>query len=395
MNGAEIVLATNIAVLGMFAASYLIVGLTNWSQRGALWFAATYIVGMLAPISELLVPVSNAPGQLELLGYASFLGATLAISASFSHFHHKHPPWRLIALIFIAGLIARGLIWGSVRDTLSYGFVYQLPLAAAALLVARTVVRVDHRTALHLTLAGLFAAIAVNLAAKPFFAAAYGSGATLGAYTSTTYALLSQASSGLLFLAAGMILMLVVGQQAITDSQLESETDLLSGVANRRGFDRQAQDLLARAEHLNRPLSVIVFDLDHFKRINDTHGHQAGDTVIADFGGLLHGRAPPSAIYGRMGGEEFAMVVLSSGPDAWLQAETIRSSLLQAGNSGIAATVSGGVAERRSGESLADVLRRADLALYQAKSAGRDKIVLQASDLSESHTAGLKMLETR
>ena len=379
MSGAEIVLVTNIAVAATFAGSYVIVALTNWSQRSALWFAVTSLVGMISPISYFAVSFTSTPMLLEWSGYASFLGATLGLSASFSHFHGKRPPWRVIAAIFVGGLMIRGWIWGWTRDSLIYGFAYQLPFILAALLAARTVFRVDGRTVLHVALTVVFSAIALNFAIKPFLAAAFGSGATLSAYNSTDYALMSQSSTGILMLGAGMVLLLIVAQRAITGSQIASESDLLSGVANRRGFDRQAQELLARIAPDVQPLSVAVFDLDHFKQVNDSYGHQTGDAVIAAFGALLRNTAPSAAIIGRMGGEEFAMLVpRSNGTDTWIFAETIRLGTLRDTRETVAATVSGGVAERRAGETLAEMMRRADQALYQAKSAGRNRIHLHA-----------------
>jgi diguanylate cyclase (GGDEF)-like protein len=380
MSGAEIVLVTNIVVASMFAACYFIVASINRSQRSALWFGATYLVGMISPVSDFIAPFSDAPSLFEWLSYASFLGATLAMSASFSIFHGRKAPVPAIVVIFVGGVITRAFIWGWTRDTLDYGFAYQLPLILASLLAAHTVLRVEGRTVFHIALACVFGAIAASLVAKPFFAAEFGSGKTISAYASTTYALISQASTGILLLAAGMILILIVAQKAISASQLASETDPLSGLANRRGFDRQAQEMLARATHYRQSLSVVVFDLDHFKQINDTYGHESGDTVITAFGALLRNFAPPLAVIGRMGGEEFAMLVAGSdGPDMWLHAEKIRMEALHTTrNTVISATVSGGVAERCAGETLAEMMRRADQALYQAKSEGRDCVCLQA-----------------
>jgi diguanylate cyclase (GGDEF)-like protein len=377
MTGAEIVLVANIAVAAMFTGSYLTIALTNWSQRGALWFAVTGFIGMLSPISYFAVSFTTTPMLLEWSGYASFLAATLGMSASFRHFHGKRPQWRVIAAIFIGGLLTRGWIWEWTRDSLAYGFAYQLPLILAALLATHTMFRVDGRTALHVALTVMFGAIAVNLAIKPFLAAAFGSGGTLSGYSSTTYALMSQSSTGILLLGVGMALLLIVAQRAIAGSQFASENDPLSGVANRRGFDRQAQELLAQVTPGAQPLSVAVFDLDHFKQINDSYGHQTGDAVIAAFGALLRNTAPSAAILGRMGGEEFAMLVpRSNGADTWIFAETIRLETLRDTRETIGATVSGGVAECRLGETLAEMMRRADQALYQAKSEGRNRVCM-------------------
>jgi len=380
MSGAEIVLVANVAVAAMFTGSYLVVALTNWSQRGALWFAVISLIGMISPISYFAVSFTSTPMLLEWSGYASFLGATLGMSASFSHFHGEEPPWRAIGLIFVGGLLTRAWIWNWTRDSLGYGFAYQLPLIMAALLAARTVFRVEDRTVLHVSLAVVFGAIATNLAIKPFLAAAFGSGATLSDYNSTTYALMSQSSTGILMLGAGMALLLIIAQRAIAGSQFASENDSLSGVANRRGFDRQAQELLAQVTPGAQPLSVAVFDLDHFKQINDSYGHQTGDAVIAAFGALLRNTAPSAAVLGRMGGEEFAMLVpRSNGSDTWIFAETVRLETLRDTRESIGATVSGGVAERRLGETLAEVMRRADQALYQAKSEGRNRVCMHAN----------------
>jgi diguanylate cyclase (GGDEF)-like protein len=382
MSGAEIVLVTNIVVASMFAACYFIVALMNPSQRGALWFGATYLVGMISPISDFVAPFSDAPSLFEWLSYATFLGGTLAMSASFSVFHGRQPPKLAILVIFFGGVVTRACIWGWTRDTLSYGFAYQLPLILASLLAAQTVLRIEGRAVFHIALACVFGAIAASLAAKPFFAAEFGSGTTISAYASTTYALISQASTGILLLAAGMILILIVAQKAISVSQLASETDPLSGLANRRGFDRQAQEMLVRTAHYRQSLSVVVFDLDHFKQINDTYGHESGDAVIAAFGALLRNGAPASAVIGRMGGEEFAMLVAGSdGANMWSHAEKIRMEALRTTReTSFSATVSGGVAERLVGETLAEMMRRADQALYQAKSEGRDRVCLQADN---------------
>ncbi|MEI9981947.1 MAG: GGDEF domain-containing protein [Aliidongia sp.] len=102
----------------------------------------------------------------------------------------------------------------------------------------------------------------------------------------------NQASTGVLLLAAGIFLLLVVAQRAINESQLASETDPLSGIANRRGFDRLALEALSRAQRMSLPVSVAIFDLDHFKRINDTFGHSSGDAVIVAFARLLRATAP-------------------------------------------------------------------------------------------------------
>ena len=382
MSGAEGVLVVNIAVACLFAGGYAIIALANASQRAALGFSVSYLLGMVAPITDFLAPFLGGPIWLEALGYVCFLSATLSISATFSRFHGRRPPWALILAILVGGLTARTAIWNLPRDTLTYGMAYQIPFTLASILATRTVLSVSARRPLNLGLAAIFAVVAAHFLVKPFLALTFGLGRTFGDYAKTTYALFSQAGTGVLLLAAGLVLLLIVAQKAITEQQQASETDPLSGAANRRGFDRLAQDVLARAARSGLPVSVAMFDLDRFKRVNDTFGHAVGDAVIAAFAGVLRAAAPSAAVIGRQGGEEFVMLIEgATAESAWLAAEAIRVRTGQGIGADLPAmTVSGGVAQLREGESLGELLRRTDQATYQAKNGGRDRICLaQAS----------------
>lgn len=157
-----------------------------------------------------------------------------------------------------------------------------------------------------------------------------------------------------------------------------SSTDALSGLLNRQSFEDAARDLLARP--LVEPVCMILFDIDHFKRINDTAGHAAGDRVIARIGHLLGEMNIIRASAGRIGGEEFAVMLSGCNLEtARLYAESIRTSL-SASQFGPPIdwriTTSAGLAVRRPGESLEDLIARADKALYAAKSAGRDRTMV-------------------
>ncbi len=386
MSGAEGVLVVNIAVGSLFAVGYAIIAFSNASQRCALWFTASYLVGMVSPISDLLAPMIGAVEVLEWMSYTSFLLATLSISVTFSLYHRRRPPWAPVVAILVLGVVLRAVIWNTQRDTLIYGAAYQLGFTLAAALAVRTVLAVTPRRPLHVGFAAIVGLIAVNFMVKPFLAMTFGSGRTLSDYTATTYALLSQASSGILLLAAGIVLLLIVAQGAIAESQAASEIDPLSGLENRRGFDRQADAAVARAQKTGLPVSVAMFDLDHFKRVNDTFGHAVGDAVIAAFAAQLRQAAPKGAVVGRTGGEEFVMLFESAtGQAAWLAAEAIRLGMIRLADGGLPpTTVSGGVAQMRGGESLSNLLRRADHAAYEAKNGGRNHICLAADEAIET-----------
>jgi diguanylate cyclase (GGDEF)-like protein len=373
MSGAEGVLAVNVGVAALFAAGYAIFALTNRAHRVALGFSVNYLIGMLSPLNDLIAPAVGAPAVTEWLSYVTFLLAMLSVAVTFSLFHRRTPSWGAAVAIFVLGLTLRATIGIEPRDTLAYGLAYQLPFALAAIQVVSTVLAVNRRP-LHLALAGVFVLMAANFLLKAFMAVSFGAGRTLTSYTSTTYAMLSQSSSGILLLAAGLLMLLIVAQKAILESQQASETDPLSGLSNRRGFDREAHQAITRALAARRPLAVAVFDLDHFKRINDSFGHAVGDSVIVAFAARLRALAPPGALVGRMGGEEFVLMLENTGAEAmWLCADAIRRRAC-AGDGLPHVTVSGGVAELRPGESLAELMRRADQASYQAKGGGRDQV---------------------
>jgi diguanylate cyclase (GGDEF)-like protein len=391
MTGVEVVLAVNIAVGSLFAAGYAIIAV-NASQRAALWFALTYMIGMVTSITDLVGGALGASKITDVISYIAFLVASLSISASLAIFHQRRPPWLAIAAILAFGLGMRAWIWDMERDTLTYGFAYQSCYVLASLLAARTTLSIDRRGPLHLALAAVFFVLSAHFLLKPFAAMTLGSGRTFTDYTKTTYAMISQSTSGMILVAAGILLLLIVAQKAITESQLASETDPLSGLTNRRGFDRLADAALTRTRRMGLPLAVALFDLDHFKRVNDTFGHATGDGVIAGFAAVLRATAPGAAVTARQGGEEFVMLIEGATAEtAWLAAEAIRIRTAAGLGADLPAmTVSAGVAQLRPGESLSDVLRRADQATYQAKNNGRDRVCSAAEDRPAA--AGIRLV---
>jgi diguanylate cyclase (GGDEF)-like protein len=179
--------------------------------------------------------------------------------------------------------------------------------------------------------------------------------------------------------AIAMTLIACTTSDVIAELRSESQTDPLSGLLNRRGFEDQASKMLADARRGGLPASLVICDLDHFKAINDTFGHACGDRVIAAVGRLFGTAASARHAAGRIGGEEFAIVLPGANlPAARLFAEGIRNALARLAVEGLpqshALTASFGVAELVGPESLIELLARADAALYAAKRDGRDRV---------------------
>jgi diguanylate cyclase (GGDEF)-like protein len=160
--------------------------------------------------------------------------------------------------------------------------------------------------------------------------------------------------------------------------QHASLTDPLTGVANRRAFFDTGERLLLRASHAGQPTALLMFDLDRFKSINDRFGHQTGDAVLVAFCRLAASQLRPADLFGRIGGEEFAMLLPDTEErDALRLAERLRTAFeatsYTIGRHALAATVSVGVAISNSANSDLDtLLKAADEALYRAKIAGRN-----------------------
>ena len=161
----------------------------------------------------------------------------------------------------------------------------------------------------------------------------------------------------------------------------QADTDPLTGLADRRAFTHRLKAELARARRYEHPLSLVLFDLDHFKQVNDRHGHPAGDRVLKELAHRLVAMGRASETIARIGGEEFA----------WLLPETDMNGALAAAERARAAiaarpfpeigslTVSAGVSSLATGGSAEDLVEQADEALYQAKRNGRNRTVASAS----------------
>lgn len=182
-----------------------------------------------------------------------------------------------------------------------------------------------------------------------------------------------------------LTLLAAVAIDMIDDRSREGGIDALTGLANRRSFHRRTQRLSPQGAYA--PVSMVYCDLDHFKSINDTYGHAAGDRVLQEFARLLEGEVRAADVAARFGGEEFVvMLARSDRAGAAEFAERVRKRLKQARFSalppGTGVTASFGVAQWRAEEDLQSALHRADQMVYAAKRAGRDRVVAEARDPS-------------
>ncbi len=158
----------------------------------------------------------------------------------------------------------------------------------------------------------------------------------------------------------------------------EARTDGLTGLANRRAFDRKLDEMFAQLKRGGRSFCVALIDIDHFKQINDRYGHPAGDAVLRQVARLLVDQLEGAYIVARFGGEEFSILLPTPLEIAADRIDRMRKSLakqfVQLEKQTITVTVSGGLAEPREETLIGPIIRRADEALYAAKGRGRNRV---------------------
>ncbi|MDP2962729.1 MAG: GGDEF domain-containing protein [Sulfurimicrobium sp.] len=156
--------------------------------------------------------------------------------------------------------------------------------------------------------------------------------------------------------------------------------DHLTGTLNRRGMEDAFGRELSRADRLKAPLCVSLLDIDHFKRLNDTYGHDAGDEALVHLVRVTREALRPTDVIARFGGEEFVIILPDTGMDEAVKVMTrvqrhLTKNFFMHDNQRLLITFSAGVALRNAGEGSESMISRADRALYQAKEAGRNRVV--------------------
>jgi len=165
---------------------------------------------------------------------------------------------------------------------------------------------------------------------------------------------------------------------ALAEAREAASIDPLTGALNRRGFEQAFERELARSRRNGAGLALALIDLDNFKRLNDRHGHLAGDQALVHLVRVVHAALRPSDIFSRFGGEEFVLLLPETAlADAEAAIARIQRQLAAQPLSGreIVLTFSAGVVVQQAGESLAAFIARADAATYAAKRAGKNCVV--------------------
>jgi diguanylate cyclase (GGDEF)-like protein len=323
--------------------------------------------------------------SIVAVNLASSLSLAMQASALLAFHHRKHAWWWTIAppLAIAAGFgacaawpVARAIAGGVVYGTASLG------LALLALRLQPSPRPLGSRLN-----AGAFFAASAVLFARAIAGALKPE--LMGGLRGGTLPVASTLGGQAVTLLTSLGFLLMQRERQEQEIARLAMTDALTGVYNRRTLFELGEKELSRARRDGSILSVVILDLDHFKHVNDTHGHLTGDAVLKRFVEIVQGCLRGSDVLTRYGGEEFC-VLLPGAPESAARAvaerirATLESSPIQVEDLAIRVTSSAGVAtlapsERPADQTLSKLVRRADEALYAAKRDGRNRVVVAAA----------------
>ncbi|MER9050304.1 GGDEF domain-containing protein [Mesorhizobium sp. M0923] len=385
MGSANFILVINLFVAGLLAAAFMTIAVYGAGRVSARWLAFGYVLGMAYFAIEFSIPAFDNARPLVVAAFAAFLGATVAFNGGLAHKYGVSRPWPPMLFFLVFATVAVYVVQDLQRQSFVRMAAYQFPYAAMQFTGLTIVLSSrQRRERLDYMLMAVLAASTLQFASKPFIAHTLGGwGANPQSYAQTSYALVSQSIGTVFGLALALVTLAILVRDVLAEATSKSETDTLSRLLNRGGFERHAEIALRDAMRRAVSAALVIADLDHFKRINDTYGHASGDRVIETFAGFLRDAAADHHVAGRIGGEEFAIFLPGTNlAAARLFAEGTRTAFGATPIDCLPAdhrcSASFGIAELGPGESFSDLLRRADKALYQAKGSGRDCVRVSA-----------------
>jgi diguanylate cyclase (GGDEF)-like protein len=341
------------------------------------WFAANAMAVLAMP---LFAARGAVPDVISIeVANTLLLGTTVTMLAGYRRHLQLPVPWGRLGGCVALGLFLILVLHHGV-DSFGARVVAMSLLHASlclemGLLLRRQLGRAVRRYPVLFTICAAFGNAAVQLVRALVYGAQLAGGSLPWGDASVSMVFFSLGALALPALTLGAVMM--VNAELIARARHAADHDHLTGAFSRRAFfDLAAREQNRSLRHAS-PLSLLLFDVDHFKRINDTHGHAVGDRVLVDIVEATSAVVRGIDTVARLGGEEFAVLLPDTAAGtALLVAERLRHALDRAPDAaGVGYTVSIGVATLHPGESIAAMLSRADAALYAAKAGGRNAVV--------------------
>lgn len=376
MNGQLFISLLNPGIGLLFAVAFFLLWL-NHRERYVAYASAAYVATAVAFLIQDVAPA--LPMELQRLpANFGFLVTGMLFAAAIIERYALPVPWRAMAATIAVSMAF--FTWFLLVQPDIPARIYSISLGAGviALMIVRALWPLARPHVIDRVLFWVSALSALNLIVRPLVILSFSGGFDdYVGFQQSIYWTTVQFSQAMVSIAAAISLMVAVAIDMLGELRRQAEDDELSGLRNRRGFEAAAGAALRRCAEEARPAALLIADLDKFKQVNDTHGHAVGDAIIAAFGAHVRAVGPAGMIAGRIGGEEFALLLPGAGIEAARQlAEAIRTGLAPACGDQIPPTLTPttcvGIAADVSGAGLSQLMRQADEALYAAKRSGRN-----------------------
>jgi diguanylate cyclase (GGDEF)-like protein len=372
-TGTLFVIATSVtSLLGVFL-------LFAWMQDripALAWWAVAYLMGGLSGLIWRLGDQISPPLPSSVPDVLLFVAVGMIWTAA--RLLHGRPilwgPMFVGAVVWLAACLSPAFASSISARVVASSFI----IAAYTFLIAAELWRERRKSVIRrwpaIFVPMLHGAIFLFPMALGGFSAGLGDGRDLA----TGWAAVFAVEVMLYVVGAAFIVLILAKDRAVGHYKTAAATDPLTGLLNRRGFLEAAGAFMAGNKIGMEPVSVLAFDLDHFKSVNDEFGHNTGDTMLALFANVARTTMRANDVIGRMGGEEFVAILTGSLADAAVAAERVRAAFAAATRAPdspqIPATVSVGVASGPPSAELEMLIARADAALYCAKAKGRNRV---------------------
>ncbi len=368
MSGQFFIALLNPGIGLLLAVAFLMLWLHRRDQRHVLLAALSYVAMAAGFLILDFAPVLPMEFQ-RLPANMAFLAAACLIAGAAIGRYRLAIPWRAMGAVCGVGL-AFFLWFLLVQPSITHRVLtISIALGLVALQIPLALRRVPRAHLIDHVIFWVGVLSAANFIIRPLLIIGLTGGfSSYAGFQQSIYWTTVQFTQAMISILFALSLMIGTAIDLMAELREQAHGDTLSGLHNRRGFEGAAGAAVRAAADDDRPAALLIADLDHFKAINDTHGHAAGDAIIAAFGAHIRKLAPADTIAGRIGGEEFALLLPGAGIEAARSlAEAIRSGMT-------APTVSIGLAAAAPGAGLSQLMRDADQALYEAKRAGRNRV---------------------
>ncbi len=369
----------------MLGGAFLQVWFGQNGRHSALWYSASFLAVGVGFILIVTMPNVIEAGHGLYIWLPALFGLTTA----------------LIGLsITQTGKPANGFLFAAVLAVITISTYTALGMTVSAFIVTGEVsclifyalgiylCRVGPgRTSDKYLFAVMIAGAAVFLVRIALFLEGFQREISVQTLLESNYLVTLQFFSSLIIIGGGLSMLAGEMESRFASQRRDDLTDPLSGLLTRRGFYSVMPAMIERARSEGLPLSLILLDIDHFKDVNDNHGHTAGDRVICAFGGLISEASRGSDLAGRMGGEEFALLLVGADEEVTRRvAERMRRgfmALQMPETQYDTHTTSLGLVNIPPNCSFEEAYKRADDALYLAKRSGRNRYVEWSGDMRE------------